>query len=76
MKKQLSGLALLLLSFTARQALPENMKTEECRIPLPGITFTRSLNQYFFGPTIIAETRSWAKNALSWSLASGTPATS
>lgn len=45
MKKQLSGLALLLLSFTARPAFPENMKTEECHIPLPGITFTRSLNQ-------------------------------
>jgi uncharacterized protein len=45
MKKQLSALSLLLLSFTARQASPENMKTEECRIKLPGITFTRSLNQ-------------------------------
>jgi len=44
MKKQLSALSLLLLSFTARQASPENMKTEECRITLPGITFTRSLN--------------------------------
>ena len=45
MKKQLSALSLLLLSFTARQASPEDMKTEECRIKLPGITFTRSLNQ-------------------------------
>jgi regulation of enolase protein 1 (concanavalin A-like superfamily) len=44
MKKQLSALSLLLLSFTARQASPENMKTEECRITMPGITFTRSLN--------------------------------
>lgn len=45
MKKQLSALSLVLLSFTARQASPENRKTEECRIVLPGITFTRSLNQ-------------------------------
>ena len=45
MGKQLSALSLLLLAFTARQASPENMKTEECRIELPGITFTRSLNQ-------------------------------
>ncbi len=45
MMKQLSALPLLLLSFTARQAFPQNMKTEECRIKLPGITFTRSLNQ-------------------------------
>ena len=45
MKKQLSALSLLLLSFTARPASPENMKTEECHIKLPGITFTRSLNQ-------------------------------
>jgi len=45
MKKQLSAVSLLLLSFTARQAAPENMKTEECHIKLPGITFTRSLNQ-------------------------------
>jgi uncharacterized protein len=45
MKKQLSALSLLLLSFTACQSSPENMKTEECRITLPGITFTRSLNQ-------------------------------
>jgi hypothetical protein len=44
MKKQLFALSLLLLSVTARQASPENMKTEECRITLPEITFTRSLN--------------------------------
>ena len=44
MKKLLSVVSLLLLSFSAHQALPENMKTEECRIKLPGITFTRSLN--------------------------------
>ena len=44
MKKQLSALSLLLLSFTALQASTEAMKTEECRIKLPGITFTRSLN--------------------------------
>jgi len=36
MKKQLSAVSLLLLSFTARQAAPENMKTEECHIKLPG----------------------------------------
>jgi regulation of enolase protein 1 (concanavalin A-like superfamily) len=45
MQKHLSTLSLLLLSFTARQASPENMNTEKCRIKLPGITFTRSLNQ-------------------------------
>jgi hypothetical protein len=45
MKKELSALSLLLLSFTARQAFPANvMKTEECHIKLPGIAFTRSLN--------------------------------
>jgi regulation of enolase protein 1 (concanavalin A-like superfamily) len=44
MKKQLSAFSLLLLSLTASQASPETMKTEECRIELPGITFTRSLN--------------------------------
>jgi hypothetical protein len=44
MKEQLSALSLLLLFFTARQASPENMKTEEAA-SLPGITFTRSLNQ-------------------------------
>ena len=37
-------MSLLLLPFAARQAFPENMKTEECNIKLPGITFTRSLN--------------------------------
>jgi len=44
MKRQLSALSLLLLPLIASQASPENMKTEECRIKLPGITFTRSLN--------------------------------
>jgi hypothetical protein len=45
MKKHLTALSLLLLSFTARQAFSESiMKTEECHIKLPGITFTRSLN--------------------------------
>ena len=44
MKKQLFALSLLLLLVTARKASPENMKTEECRISFPGITFTRSLN--------------------------------
>jgi len=45
MRNRVSALSLLLLSFMARQASPENMKTEECRIKLAGITFTRSLNQ-------------------------------
>ncbi len=44
MNKSLVALSLLLLSFTAGQAFAENMKTEECNIKLPGITFTRSLN--------------------------------
>jgi uncharacterized protein len=44
MKKQLSVLSLLLLPFAARQACAEKVTTEECRIQLPGITFTRSLN--------------------------------
>ena len=44
MKKQPFALSLLLLCLTARQASPQNVKTEECRIKLPGITFTRSLN--------------------------------
>ena len=41
---KLAALSFLLLSL-AGQTFPENMKTEECRIKLPGITFTRSLNQ-------------------------------
>lgn len=44
MKRQLSTVLLLLLSFSASLAYSENMKAEECRITLPGITFTRSLN--------------------------------
>jgi regulation of enolase protein 1 (concanavalin A-like superfamily) len=44
MKKSLSTLSLLLLTFIASQALPDNQKGEECLIKLPGITFTRSLN--------------------------------
>jgi hypothetical protein len=45
MKKEISTLAILLLSFAARQAFSANvMKTEECHIGLPGIAFTRSLN--------------------------------
>jgi regulation of enolase protein 1 (concanavalin A-like superfamily) len=49
MKKQLFALTLLLLFITARQAPSEDMKSENmnseaCRITLPGITFTRSLN--------------------------------
>ena len=43
MKIQLCAMSLLLLSFTARQASSENVKTEECHIKLPGITFTCSL---------------------------------
>jgi regulation of enolase protein 1 (concanavalin A-like superfamily) len=38
-------LSLVLLLLTAGYAFPQNMKTEECHIKLPGITFTRSLNQ-------------------------------
>jgi regulation of enolase protein 1 (concanavalin A-like superfamily) len=45
MKTRLSALSLLLLSLTARQVSPDEMKTEDCRIRLPGITFTRSLNE-------------------------------
>lgn len=37
-------MSLLLLFLTGAQASPEDMKTEECNIKLPGITFTRSLN--------------------------------
>jgi regulation of enolase protein 1 (concanavalin A-like superfamily) len=44
MKKQLLALLFLLLSFSASLAHSETMKTEQCHIPLPGITFTRSLN--------------------------------
>jgi regulation of enolase protein 1 (concanavalin A-like superfamily) len=45
MRKPLLALSLLLLAVTAPKASPENMKNAECRITLPGITFTRSLNQ-------------------------------
>ncbi len=45
MKKRISALSLLLLSVTAHRASPENMKPEECDIKLPGIAFTRSVNQ-------------------------------
>jgi uncharacterized protein len=45
MMKKVSALSLLLLAVSARDACPENTQTEECRIQLPGITFTRSLNQ-------------------------------
>jgi regulation of enolase protein 1 (concanavalin A-like superfamily) len=44
MRIQICATSVLLLSFAARQAFPQNMKTEECNIKLPGITFTRSLN--------------------------------
>jgi len=45
MKHHLSALSLLLLSIAARPASPESVEAEKCRITLPGITFTRSLNQ-------------------------------
>jgi len=44
MKMLLSVLSLLLLCVVLRQASAEDMKSEACRITLPGITFTRSLN--------------------------------
>jgi regulation of enolase protein 1 (concanavalin A-like superfamily) len=44
MKILLSALSLLLLCVVPRQASAEEMKSEPCRITLPGITFTRSLN--------------------------------
>ena len=44
MRKELSAPSLLLLCFTAHRGSPENMRTEECRIKLPGITLTRSIN--------------------------------
>jgi regulation of enolase protein 1 (concanavalin A-like superfamily) len=44
MKKQLLAVFLLLLSFTVTEAYSANMKTEQCRITIAGITFTRSLN--------------------------------
>jgi regulation of enolase protein 1 (concanavalin A-like superfamily) len=44
MKTLLSALSLLLLCAVPRQASAEDMKNEACRITLPGITFTRSLN--------------------------------
>jgi len=45
MKKRLSALSLLLLALIPSQASPQTMKNDvQCRIELPGITFTRSLN--------------------------------
>jgi uncharacterized protein len=44
MKILLSALSLLLFCVVPRQASAEDMKSEACRITLPGITFTRSLN--------------------------------
>lgn len=40
----LFAVTLLLLFFIPGEAYSENMKTEQCRITLPGVTFTRSLN--------------------------------
>jgi uncharacterized protein len=44
MKTLLPALSLLLLWVVPRPASAEDMKNEACRITLPGITFTRSLN--------------------------------
>jgi uncharacterized protein len=44
MKILLSALSLLLFCVVPRPASAEDMKSEACRITLPGITFTRSLN--------------------------------
>jgi hypothetical protein len=44
MKILVSALLLLLLYVVARQASAEDTKSETCRITMPGITFTRSLN--------------------------------
>jgi uncharacterized protein len=44
MRIPLSALSLLLLCVVPRQASAEDMKNEACRISLPGITFTRSVN--------------------------------
>lgn len=44
MKRKLSTLSLLLLTFAVSEAFPGIQKTEECHVTLPGITFTRSLN--------------------------------
>jgi uncharacterized protein len=45
MKTPLSAPSLLLLVLTAGAVSPESVKPEECSIKLPGLTFTRSLNQ-------------------------------
>ncbi len=45
MKKQLFTVLLALLCFTAQQASSQAVKSEPCHIALPGITFTRSLNE-------------------------------
>ena len=45
MKSQHSARSLLLLSFIAGQASAATPSGEECRFGLPGITFTRSLNE-------------------------------
>jgi hypothetical protein len=44
MKRQLLTLSFLLICFTAQHGSAQNVKSEACRITLPGITFTRSLN--------------------------------
>ncbi len=44
MRIHVSALPFLLLSLTACGASAEDMNTETCRIELPGIVFTRSLN--------------------------------
>lgn len=44
MKKDLFSVVFLLLLFISSKAYSENMKTEQCRITISGVTFTRSLN--------------------------------
>jgi len=44
MKERLSALSLLLLCIVSFQASAQDLGAKSCRITLPGITFTRSLN--------------------------------
>jgi regulation of enolase protein 1 (concanavalin A-like superfamily) len=45
MMKRLAALSLLLLAVVSVRVFAQNTKSEKCDIKLPGITFTRSLNQ-------------------------------
>ncbi len=45
MKKQLFAVSLALLCSSAQPAPSQDVKSEACHITLPGITFTRSLNE-------------------------------